>query len=943
MKHIIAFLFVLPGFCHVTWAQSTESDRTEPDSVKLTTVAYGQQAEWETTASVSSVKGESLTKSFAANVANTLYGRIPGLTVQQGSMEPGNDAPALNIRGINTFSEGSDIFVVIDGIPSTYQSFQQLTSREIESITVLKDASATAIYGSRGANGVLLITTKQGGISPLKLNVNLQYGFNQATRLPNFLDAYNYALLYNEAAKNNGETKPRYSQADLNAYKNGTDPILYPNVNWYDELLQPASPMANYSLEARGGTEIVRYFVDLNVLSNRSLLKDVEDVSAYGENSSYQRYNFRSNFEVDFNSWLSGKVFVGGSVEDQTISGVNDGEEANISSLFKLLAAIPPNAFAVEVAPGKYGGSSMYRNPYAEIMERGFVSSNARSAQVATEVNADLSAFVKGLSVGGKLGFDTYFKSSSNKLRDYERYVVSRNAQGELVYDAVYGENTSLTAEEKASGQTRVFAIQSFIKYDNTFGLHGLNGLLMSNYDEYTAWDITLPHRNAGLGGRLTYSYDKKYIAEFSFGYSGDDNFPRGKRFGFFPAGSIGWVVSNEGFLKKNQTVNFLKLRASYGLTGNNRIGGSRYMYNQYYDWKGYYHLGTANSTNNVFLQGVLANPNVTWEKEKKLNVGLEATILRRLDVCLDYFNNNRYDILVTPYASVPAYLGLTLPSINDGKAKNSGFEATLRYKSNPKKAFNYFAEASVWFARNEIVYNAEAPQLYAHQYKAGYRIDQPFVLEANGLYQPSDFNADGTLKNGLPVSMFDNVQAGDIRYKNQTGTDDNVIDANDFIPLGFTNMPELTLGLRTGATYRGFDIEALFHGAANRTVLWSGKYFHAFQDNGKVSSIALDRWTPETAATATYPRLSLDGNQNNYQESTFWQKNGSFLKLRSLELGYALPQALVSKANITDIRLFVNGTNLFSLDYMDGFTDPETLTGYPAIRTWSVGINVQF
>jgi TonB-linked SusC/RagA family outer membrane protein len=913
--------------CNFAFAQQG----TETDSVKFETIT--------STSSVSSVKGDDLIKSFTSNIANTLYGRIPGLTVQQNGQEPGNDSPFLNIRGINTFSGSSDIFVVIDGIPSTYNSFQKLTPREIESVSVLKDAAATAIYGGRGANGVLLITTKQGEQSPLKLDFSAQYGFQQATRLPDFLDSYNYALLYNEAMKNNGAAAGLYSEQDLAAYKNGTDPVLYPNVNWYNEVLRPASPIANYNLNARGGNETVRYFVALNVLTDKSLLRKIEDISEYGENSSYNRYNFRSNFDVDFNQWLSGKVFVGGSVEDKTTSGANE----NLSDLFTLMASIPPNAFPVQIAPNQYGGNAMSRNPYAEIVERGFASSNARSAQVATEVKADLSSLIKGLSVSAKVGFDTYFKSYSNKTRDYARY----NNAGELVT----GENTSLAGTEGSSYQTRLFSAQGFINYDNHFGNHGLSALLMSNFDEYIAWNkdwddkqnTVLPYRNAGLGGRFTYSYDKKYITEFTFGYSGDDNFLRGKRFGFFPAGSLAWVLSNEDFLNESKIVNFLKLRASYGLTGNNQIGGTRYMYNQYYEWKGYYYLGKTNAQNGAWMQGILANPNATWETEKKLNIGIDATLLDGIDFTFDYFNNNRHGILVKPYATVPAYLGVNLPDVNDGKSKNTGFESTLRYTSNTQKNFKYFLEASVWFARNEIVYNAEAPQLYSHQYLTGQRIGQPYVLQADGFYQVNDFNPDGTLKEGIPFSMFDDVQPGDIKYKNQTGADDNVIDANDMVPLGFTYIPELTGGFRAGAEYKGFDVDILFQGAANRTVLWSGNYFHAFQNNGQVSSIALGRWTTETAETATYPRLSLDGNQNNYQASTFWQKNGNFLKLRSLEFGYSLPKAVINKAKIAELRVFINGTNLFSLDYMDGFTDPETLTGYPATRTWSLGVNVQF
>lgn len=942
-KKILSAVIVSLCFCNLSKAQTGMSDSIIiPDSItvadsigkqqSLQIIAYGAQPEWKVTSSISSVKGDELTKSFTTNVANTLYGRIAGLTVQQGSAEPGSNSPTLHIRGLNTFGSGSGIHVVIDGFPSTYTFFQQLTPQEIESVTVLKDASAVAIYGSRGANGVLLVTTKQGYESPLKVSFSAQYGIEQAARLPRFLNAYDYAVLYNEALANDGQPA-KYSESDLNAYQNGTDPLLYPDVNWYNEVLRPAAPISNYNLNARGGSETVRYFIALNVAGNKGLLKKIEDISESGQNSSYTRYNFRTNFDMNFSDWLSANILLGGTVVDRMTSGANE----SASSLFDMMASIPPNAFPVSF-DGKYGGNSLYRNPLAEITERGYVSYNARSAQTSAKLTADLSMITPGLSISGSIGFNTYFKAFSNKTRDYERYFVSRNSTGELVYTA-YGQNTSLTGDESSFNQSRNYAIQGFLNYDRTFGAHSINAVMMSNYDDYSVTGSSLPYRNAGLGGRFTYSFDERYTGEFSFGYSGDDNFPSNSRFGFFPAGSVGWVVSNEGFLKDNTVLNYLKIRTSYGLTGNNNIGGSRYMYNQYYTVGGNYYFGTSNSANEIYFQGTLANPFVTWEKEKKFNIGVNAVIFNDIDISFDYFNNNRYDILAKPY-TVPDYLGLPLPDMNIGKSRNKGFEATVRYNANPIKELSYFLEASAWYARNEIIYNAEAPQLYDYQYETGNRIGQPFVLEAVGFYEEADFNADGTLKDGIPVPVFTEVQPGDIKYKNQN--DDNVIDANDFIPLGYTAMPEITYSFHAGLNYKGFDVDALFHGAANRTVYCSGNYFHAFQNDGQVSSIALGRWTPETASTATYPRLSANNNLNNYQESSFWQKNGNFLKLRSLEVGYSFPEIITQKINIETVRIFVNGTNLFSIDHMDGFTDPETVTGYPAVRTWSVGINVQ-
>lgn len=919
-------------FCKFAEAQTPDSIYNRQSVIGI---AYGLQPEWKVNSSISSVKGSDLNKSFTSNIANTLYGRISGLTVQQGSAEPGLDSPTMNIRGLNTFGSGSGIFVVIDGFPSSLTIFQELTPNEIESVSVLKDASAIAIYGNRGANGVLLVTTKKGSESKLKVNFNAQYGFQEAARLPKFLNSYDYANLYNEALLNDG-SPVKYSQNDLNAYKNRTDPMLYPDVNWYNILLRPAGPIQNYNLNASGGTDAIKYFILFNLIDNKGLLRPIEKITQYGKNSSYTRYNFRTNFDVSFSNWLSASATLGGSVEDKTTPGVNE----SLSSVFDMMASIAPNLFPVWVGNNEPGGSALYRNPLAEIIDRGYISSDTRSAEVSLNLKANLSSLTPGLSLSGSIGFNSYSKSYSNKTRDYQRYSVSENSDGSLIYTS-YGQNTSLTGDESSNYQWRNYSLQAFLNYNRIFGLHAIDAMVMSDYDEITQSDVNLPYKNAGLGGRFTYTFDNKYIGEFSFGYSGNDNFPRGKRFGFFPAGSVGWIVSNERFLKNNQILNFLKLRASYGLTGNSDIGGARYMYNQYYQWGGYYYFGSTNSQSDIYQQGPLANKNVTWEKETKLNLGLDATLLKNIGIKFDYFNNHRRDILAKPYATVPDYLGFSLPDMNIGKTDNKGFEASIRYDRNNSEGLTYFAEASVWYAKNKIVYNAEIPQLYDYQYSKGHIIGQPFVLQAIGFYQTSDFNSDGTLKSGLPVPSFDKVRPGDIKYKDQNG--DKVIDSNDFVPMGYTAMPETTLGLHVGGTYKGFDLDVLFQSSLNRTVYLDGKYYQAFQNDGKISTVALNRWTETTASTATYPRLSASNNMNNYQYSSFWQRNGDFLKLRSLEIGYSIPRKVLEKITADKARVFLNGTNLFSLDHMNGFTDPETLSGYPSVRTFSLGLNLQF
>lgn len=890
-------------------------------------VAYGIQPKWMTTGAVSSVKGNEL-KSFVPNIANMLNGQIPGLVVQQWGCEPGADSPAMNARGVNTYGSGTGLFIVIDGFQSTEAYFQQLTPQEIESITLLKDASATAIYGSKGANGVLLITTKRGTSDKIKINFSIQSGFQQPLRLPEFLGAYDYATLYNEALVNDGKS-PFYTPMDLEAYKTGNDPIFHPDVDWYGTILRKAAPITNYNFTASGSNEYFRYFVLLNVLDDRSLYRKAGNVSDFSKNGTYTRYNFRTNIDVKLSKRLQGAVTLGGTIGDKT----NPGTSENTSGMFDLMSSIAPNAFPVYVSTGMYGGNSMYSNPLGDLMQTGYTSYNGRSLQAIFQLKGDLGFITPGLSVNGAVGFNTYFKSYSKKSRQYARYSVDRDNADEIIY-TTYGQNTSLAGDESSSSQWRDYSLQASLNYNRTFnGLHNIDAIYLGSYNDYVVTGTDLSYKNIAMGGRVTYSYDKRYIGEFSFGYNGTENFPKGHRFGFFPAGSLGWILSNEAFLKGNPILNYLKLRASYGIVGNDNIGGIRYMFDQYYDGYGY-HLGNSNNVQDGLVQGKLANPDVTWEKEKKFNVGFEATLVNKIDVSFDYFIQKRSNILSQPYRTVPDYLGISRPDINIGKVGNKGLETSIRYNGIGKKDLTYFVETSLWYAKNKVVYNAEAIQENEYLYGTGRIVGQPFVLEAIGFFKDED----DILKS--PTQTFTDVRPGDIKYKDQNK--DGKIDSNDYYPIGYTSMPQITLGLHGGITFKGFDMDIFFQGAANRTVYCGGKYYHAFQNDAKVSSIALGRWTPETAETATYPRLSSENNLNNYQASSFWQKNGNFLKLRSLEIGYTLPFQLSRKINLEKVRIFANGTNLFSLDHMDGFTDPETMSGYPALRTISFGLSIQ-
>ena len=885
-------------------------------------VAYGTQPAWTVSGAISTVNGSELLKSFTPDLGNTLYGRLSGLTVRQGGGEPGLDSPTLNARGLNTFGTGTGILVIVDGFESV---FNNLTPYEIETITLLKDASATAMYGSKGSNGVLLVTTKRGNESPLKVNFTVQQGFSSPTHLPKFLGSYDYAKLYNEGLVNDG--KPEYyTTTDLDAYKNGTDPYFHPDVNWYNEVLRKTVPISNYNLNFAGGDKSIRYFVMLNVMNNNGLYIKSGDLSENSINSNYSRFNFRSNVDINVGKRLLASVIVGGSVEQKDNPASN-----NTNALFNTMASIPPNAFPVYNPNKTIGSSLLYSSPLGDILNKGFYSSNSRTYQAILKLTEQLDMITPGLSVSGAITFNNYFTYYSNKSRDYIKFSISKDAFGDSIYTPI-GQNTSLTSNESTSSLWRNFAVQAFLNYNRTIGLNKVDAMVMVNQSNYTVGSNELPYNDAGMYGRATFTNNDKYIGEFSFGYNASEAFQKGHRWGFFPAVSVAWVASNEAFLKGNSLVNFLKIRGSYGMVGNDNIGGSRFPFYQDYDGGSSYYTGTSNSAVSTIGEGQIANANATWEKQKQMNFGLEATLLNRIDLSLDIFNQDRYDILATPYKTLPRFLGMSMPDLNVGKTNNKGFEAIVRYNSDQTKDLQYFVQADVWYAQNKIVYNAEATQLFDYLYRTGHQINQPFTYESLGFFK------DAADISSSPKQPWQEVVPGDIKYKDQNG--DGIIDQQDLYPIGNTSLPSLTAGVHLGLKYKGFDLDIMLQGVSGRTVFLGGNYFYAFQNNTKVSEIALGRWTPATAASATYPRLSASNNLNNFRGSSFWQRDGSFLKLRSVELGYSLPETLVKKVKLDNARVFINGTNLFSWDHMD-FTDPETITGYPAMRTISIGIRI--
>lgn len=907
--------------------QSQDSTALPVAKETLVGVAYGEMPAWKVTEAQNVVKGEDLRVTSSA-LSNALYGRLPGLTVVQGSGEPGNDSPTMFIRGLSSY-RNNRVLTFVDGFEST---FDELVPDEIESITVLKDAAATALYGIRGANGILLVKTKRGRVGPPEIQFSAQTGFQRATPYPKALGSYDYARLYNEALENEG--KPlKYTDADLEAYRNGSDPYFHPNVDWAKEVLKETARVSNYNLNFRGGSESARYFVLLNVFQNEGLYANTDPKRKESTNAHFLKYNFRSNVDIDITKRLGASLYLAGRIEDRySPAGVSSG------TLFNQLLLTPPNAFPVYNPNGTYGGNSVYNNPVGAVLSTGIFNDHTRNLQATFKLDYDLDFITPGLSIDGAVSFSNFFSGFSAKNRTFVRYEIAKVGDDIEYYQI--GDDTPLTAVEGYLDQTRRSNTRFGLNYTKSSGDHDIDIMTMFLRDRYVIRGNNVPFAYENLAGRVTYAFKKKYIGQVSLSYSGSDNFPKGNRHGFFPAVSAGWVLSEENFAQGSDWLDFLKLRVSHGVTGNDQIGGLRFMYVQNFYQDGGFNLGNNNNFFPGYFESNLANADVTWEKRKTTNIGLEADLLQRLHINLDVFTEERYDILAEPFGTIPDFMGVALPALNEGRVKNKGFELALHYASAQDKAFKYFAAGSASFARNEIIYMSEAPVLYDYLKRTGGSVSQPFGLISDGFYQESDFDVSGVLKEGLPVPQFGPVRPGDIKYVNQN--DDNVIDVYDYKPIGKPQLPEWTFGLHTGFEYKAFDFSVFVQAVTNSSVYMTGSNYWAFQNNAGITDFALNRWTPETATTADYPRLSTSANEHNFRLSDFWQRDGSFLRLRMVEVGYTIPSRITNFVKIGSARIFANGLNLLTIDKVD-VADPETISGYPFMKSINIGVKAKF
>lgn len=930
-KFFLVLLCALPA---VSWAQVdkqaliVDTTHVEPEIVN---VAYGTKHKDQVTGAIYTVSGEELYNTHNATLSNTFFGRLPGVVAQQNPGAPGYEDASLYIRGLHTFGNNS-FLVLLDGFE--IDSYRQISAEEVESVTVLKDAAALALYGVAGANGAILIKTKRGTASD-KVNIGFKarYGYQAPEQLPEFMGSYDYARLYNEALRNDG-LQPRYSAEELEGYKSGADPYLYPDVNWYDEVLRKESSIQDYYLTFDGGSDKATYFLLLGYMDNQGLYANTNQERS--SNISFQRINFRGNTDIRITESLTAQVGLGGFIEDRKFP------PGGTDNLWREMATYAPNVYPALTPDGKITGSANFPNNPLGYLRRGYQSRHNRNVQATVRLDEKLDFITKGLSVFGAVSFSSVLTNGYDKTRSYAYYepiTTTSSANQDSLYFLERGVDTDLTVYTGYNYENNRTNFQGGINYEGAFGNHTLDILGMYHQDLYSAIGSQSPYVFQNIMGRMSYGFDQKYFAEIGFSYSGSELYAPGKRFGFFPAVSAGWLIHKENFWNGNSTLTYLKLRGSAGLIGNDR-STPRFNYNQYWGTassEGYY-FGTGSQFYSALIELQRANPEITWEKGLMYNAGLETKWLsNKLSVNADVFYEDRYDILVSMDNVLPAISGVSSAArVNRGKVVNYGAEIEVMFRDMTGD-LGYFLGGQASFARNKITASYENPKKEKYSERQGNPVNQYYGLEAIGFFRDeSDIISS-------PVQTFSIVRPGDLKYKDQNN--DGIIDANDEVPIGRHNYPEIGFALNAGITIKGFDLELLFDGTANRSIYLNGYMFWPFVDNANISKWAAEgRWTPETHAQATFPRLTTEQNANNYRASTFWVRDVSQLRLRNAELGYTLPRGVLNKYGIEHLRIFVSALNLISWDDLAVNVHPETLNmGYPAMRTYSAGVKVNF
>ena len=982
-------------------------------------VGYGKQKAVTVTGAISSVSGAELIKSPVANISNMLVGRVSGLSALQSGGEPGQDASGLHVRGVGTLN-GSSPLIVIDGIQQPTENsltvFNAMDPNEVQNITVLKDASATAVYGIRGANGVIIVTTKRGASGKLKVGFSANYGKIQAVSLLKTASSYEYGVLRNGAIQNleaTGDVSQHqylfspdqlwkfqnnrdYTPAEVEAMAqltpaqktqlNSSPALYYTSHDLFKEQFGGVGAQEQYNVNISGGNERIKYYTSVGYFSQGGIMNTVKYFNS-NTGSTYKRYNLRSNFDINVVKNLD--ISIGIAAQSGIGNSVGSGNPGDLTARYKNLseAIIEGNPFT---GPGIYNGHLVNYflgsagsasnplglqggpgwSPLGNNLRSSYVTSRTSTITSNVRVNHKMDYITKGLSSHVTFSYDDSYADGTSYSRSIPEYAAARDTKNpnNIIFEG--GQLSPIYVGNNVSSTTwRKIYSEAALDYSRSFGSSQVTGLLLGNVQRYTE-----PYDNyntssslMGFVGRATYNYKQRYLFEFNMGYNGTENFAPGRNFGFFPAASAGWIISEEHFFPKNDYLTFLKIRGSYGEVGNDQLSSRRYLYlpntwafSNSIEGNNGYHFGyTDGSSTSPYTYGAresaIGNPLITWERARKSDVAVETGFFKnRLTLNADWFNEKRDNILVT-LQTVPSTFGVNagqLPPVNVGKINNYGFEVTLGWKDKIND-FSYGISGNFSYARNKIDYQAEALNKYPWMNATGYSIGQFKGLVSNGFY-----NTQAELNN-RPNNTFTNTAfLGSIRYKDIDG--DGKIDQSDMVPIGYSNLPRVAYNLTLNFAYKGFDISALFIGTAQGSFYQGG---YGLAEPFASSSItwnalqwqAAGTWTPQRNAAGqkiTFPSITYGKSTQDHTTSDFWLKSNSFTRLKNLDVGYTFKAELLRRTGIKSLRIFANGNNLFlwGSKLIKG-VDPEVAQAngvdqgylYPLSKVYNFGLNVNF
>lgn len=894
----------------------------------------------------------------SSSLSTSFAGRMAGVIAIQRSGQPGADGADFWIRGKSTFGDATGVLIVLDGVEISSSDLNALDPEVIESFSILKDATATAMYGTRGANGVMIVTTKSGQdlLKPI-IDFRLETSMSQLTSVPEMVGGVDYMKLYNEALTTRDITTGLYDDTKIRATEQGLNPLVYPNVDWYNEMFNKNAFAQRFNFNIRGGKKAVTYFMSASVKHDAGNLKSLsKDYFSYNNNINVMRYDFVNNLSIKATNTTKISLGLNVSLRDWK------GPSAGVDGIFSMSREASPVDFPI-VYPARndkeiytlWGGMSGgiynngYRNPVAEYVV-GYKKQFASTVNANIRLDQDLKMVTKGLKLHVLASFKNWSKTETTRKAGYNQFEIDQynEATGEYTLSRVGNEQkTALNTEGAATGDRRIF-IQAYLDYKRKFGVHDVNAMLLYNQDQLDNNKpdnllSSLPRRKQGIAARLSYAYDDRYLAEVNFGYNGSENFAKNNRFGFFPSIALGYNISQEKFWEPiSNVISHFKLRGSYGLVGNDGIN-ERYAYLEDIvlssdKWK-----YTTGVNQNVNLQGPVwnryYNPNLTWEVGKKLNVGFDMQLFHQVNLNFDVFKEIRSKIYMQKVNTLPDFIGTGETKIyeNSGKMKNVGFDIALDYNKQITKDFFLSFKGTLTYAHNTILERDEPPfQLYPNLSSVGYSRGQHLVYVADGLFRDQadvDSHAEQTL-GYIP-------QPGDIKYVDQpdaNGNCDGIINTNDRVYMGYPEDPEIVYGFGPSMKYKNWDFSFFFQGAARTSILMSG--FHPFGKNatrGVMKFIADDYWSESNPnPNAAYPRLTRDTNANNTVNSSYWLRNGAFLKLKNAEIGYTFKM----------FRAYLNGSNLLTFSPFKHW-DPEMGGGsgmkYPTQRVFNIGIQFTF